>query len=97
MADMAVRAGTDEFVAFFQSDSGAPVFAEVPARPHGHGDSYDGNGDAELSDGRPSGNEARRKPATAKLVLEHQNIRTGHEHDLNNALAARFALLDGLN
>src|SRR5260370_30637339 len=96
MADIAVWAGTDEFVAFLQSDRGAPVFAKVPARPDGQGDSYDGNCHTDLSDAGRSGNEASRKPAAGELVVKHQEVRSNHEDELDQALAARFAPLDGL-
>ena len=96
MTDTPVRAGVDQFVAFLQSDGGAPVFSEVPPRPNGKGDSDDGKRQAEPADGRRCLDETCAQPAAAHSVVEHQNVRSRHKHDLDEALAARFALLHGL-
>lgn len=46
MAKMSVWPGADEFMVLFQSDSGAPILSQVPARPESDGDADPGEYDA---------------------------------------------------
>jgi len=46
MPEMGVGAGADELVIFFESDAGAPILSEMPARPEGDGDADPGEGNA---------------------------------------------------
>ena len=53
MPEIGVGAGADELVIFFESDSGAPILSEMPARPEGKGNADPCEGNA--SEGKSVG------------------------------------------
>lgn len=93
MANGTIRAGANEFVAFFESDHAAPVCAEMPTRPKRDADSGGGHENAKPFTKWSGRKEAIGEPAIVRL-RPREKIKAKYKRKrVGKTLRPGFALL----